>query len=88
MFFSLEKQRKIKIHNVNTATKDILSYKTNNIQLTEIILGITRDFFKLATNKRGFIQRKFFKSKINLRNVAIAFVLIAISFKLLQNTIC
>ena len=73
---------------MSTQLQNILSYKTNNIQLTEIILGITRDFFKLATNKRGFIQRKFFKFKINLRNVAIAFVLIAISFKLLQNPIC
>ena len=73
---------------MSTQLQNILSYKTNNIQLTEIILGITRDFFKLATNKRGFIQRKSFKFKINLRNVAIAFVLIAISFKLLQNTIC
>ena len=73
---------------MSTQLQNILSYKTNNIQLTEIILGITRDFFKLATNKRGFIQRKFFKFKINLRNVAIAFVLIAISFKFLQNTIC
>ena len=73
---------------MSTQLQNILSYKTNNIQLTEIILGITRDFFQLATNKRGFIQRKFFKFKINLRNVAIAFVLIAISFKLLQNTIC